>query len=363
MCYTINKQICYIILVLNLKDIFQKILVHFKLLLKGSTKMHKTMLSVEDLIFHMQNKGISFSIMSQEDAKTYLHKNNNYFKLTSYRKNYPKFTTGVHVGKYENLEFAYLVELARIDVQLRQVILGLCLDIEHFLKVELIRVIEQNPDEDGYSIVLDYLFDKGNGTIADRSKNAAYRSRSISNKLEHNKNNPYCGGLISKYHEEMPIWALVEIISFGDLLRFIEYVSNKLDWPLPVEIKSLDRVRQIRNAAAHNNCIINDLSSVFEPSGKAKCNEPIFITQFVRNSGVNKPSMQKKLSNRRFSQIVHLLHVYDIVVTSENSRQSRLTELKSLVNNRMIENGNFFKTNQLIKSTYDVFNKLVNSLN
>lgn len=321
------------------------------------------MLSVEDLITHMQDKGIAFEITSVADAKVYLHNNNNYFKLTSYRKNYSKFTTGARHGNYENLDFAYLVELARIDVQLRQVLLGMCLDIEHFLKVELIRVIEQNQNEDGYSIVLDFLLDFGNTDIAERVKNTAKRSRAISSIFEHNQSNPYCGGLISKYHDEMPVWALVEIISFGDLLAFVEYVSNKLSWKLPVDMKSLDRVRQIRNAAAHNNCIINDLSTVLEISGKPKCNEPLFMTRYVRSSGVGKVSMQKKLSNRRFSQIAHLLYVYDIIVTSANSRQSRLDELKNLVNIRMLQNKEFYITNDLIKSSYYVFSKIVNNIN
>lgn len=324
--------------------------------------MPKPMLSVDDLITHMQSKGIAFTIMSVDEAKLYLHKNNNYFKLTSYRKNYLKYTTGANIGKYEKLEFVYLVELARIDVQLRQVILGLCLDIEHFLKVELIKAIENAPAEDGYSIVLDYLFDASNPKIESRTENASVRSRALYSKLHNNKKNPYCGGLISKYHDEMPVWAFVEIISFGDLLRFVEYVTKKIGWMLPVDIQALDRVRQIRNAAAHNNCIINDLSAVYD-NGKPDCNEPVHITRFVRQSGVSKPAMQKKLSNRRLSQIIHLLYAYDMVVKSSNSRQARLSELKTLFNTRMIQHEDYFLTNKLVSSTFDMLAKVVNSIN
>ena len=325
--------------------------------------MNKPMIGVDDLILHMKSKGIAFTEMSEEDAKAYLHKNNNYFKLTSYRKNYTKCMQGSRTGQYEKLDFAYLVELARIDVQLRQTILGMCLDIEHFLKVQLIRAIEQDPNEDGYSIVLDYVFDSGNTTFVERAHNASPRAHAISSKLEKNKNNPYCGGLITKYNGEMPIWVFIEIISFGDLLRFVEYVSNKTNWTLPVDIKTLDRVRQIRNAAAHNNCIINDLTPNYETGTKIpECNEPVYITQFVRSAGVAKPTMQKKLSNRRFSQIIHLLYAFDVIVTSSNSRQLRFTELKNLVNTRMLANKNYFMTNQLLDSTYRVLSSVVNSL-
>ena len=324
--------------------------------------MRKPMLSVEDLVAHMKDKGISFDTISEEDAKKYLHKNNNYFKLTSYRKNYPKYTTGEHTGKYEHLDFAYLVELARIDVRLRQAILNLCLDIEHFLKVELIRAIEQDPNEDGYSIVVNYVFDSENAVFDSRASNVAQRTKAISGKLTSNKKNPYCGGLISKYNDEMPVWAFIEIISFGDLLRFVEYVSNKIGWTIPVDIKTLDRVRQLRNAAAHNNCIINDLNPVYDERGAINCVEPVHITKFMRSAGVKKHTMQKKLSNTRFSQIVHLLYAYDIIVTSTNSRQQRLAELKDLVQNRMTENKEFFSSNALLTSTYNVFSTLVLSL-
>ena len=324
--------------------------------------MKKEMLSVDELIAYMLDKGIKFKHMSQRDAKEYLHKNNNYFKLTSYRKNYIKYTTGPNIGQYEQLDFAYLVELARIDVLLRQVILAMCLDIEHFLKVQLIRAIEQDPDEDGYSIVLDYIFDNDNKALIERAKNTSPRVHAIV-KLDQNKNNPYCGGLISKYNDEMPVWAFVEIISFGDLLRFIEYVSQKIGWNLPVDIKTLDRVRQIRNAAAHNNCIINDLTPTFKIGTKnPDCHEPVYITQFVRNAKVNKHTMQKKLSNRRFSQIIHLFYAYNIIVTSENSRKQRFNDLKDLVNNRMPENDNFFTSNPLLISTYNVLSSIVNNL-
>ena len=80
------------------------------------TRMRKPMLSVTGLIEHMQSKNITFNIMTVDWAKEYLEKNNNYFKLTSYRKNYSKFTSGKCEGQYENLDFAFLIELARIDV-------------------------------------------------------------------------------------------------------------------------------------------------------------------------------------------------------------------------------------------------------
>lgn len=327
--------------------------------------MNKPMLGVDALVAHMQNKGIAFDKMTEEDAKAYLHENNNYFKLTSYRKNYIKGKQGAKQDKYEHLDFAYLVELARIDVLLRQTILAMCLDIEHFLKVQLMRAIEQAPNEDGYKIVSNYVFGTDGQGFSERAHNSRDRSRDISNKIDRNKNNPYCGGLISKYNEEMPVWAFIEIISFGDLIRFVKYVADEIGWTIPVDIETLDRVRQIRNAAAHNNCIINDLKPIYEDDRKKKlkCKEPVYITKFMHSAGIAVGTRQKKLSNRRFSQMVHLLYAFDKIVTSSNSRTARLNELKHLVNNRMIQNKDYFKDNQLLTSTYDVLKRVVDNLN
>ena len=102
-------------------------------------------------------KGITFSIMSETEAAEYLSKRNNYMRTASYRKNYAKHETGAQVGKYINLDFAYLAELSNIDFYLREHLLKMCIDIEHALKVALLAEIEQNPQEDGYKIVCDFL--------------------------------------------------------------------------------------------------------------------------------------------------------------------------------------------------------------
>lgn len=123
--------------------------------------------------------------------KKYLSKNNNYFKLSSFRKNYDKYTDGVNKGKYINLDFAYLIELARIDVEVRHILLKMCLDIEHFIKVSLITAVEANLGgpygEDGYKIVTDFILDAGTNSFKDRSNNMAKRVPAISRKITQNQ--------------------------------------------------------------------------------------------------------------------------------------------------------------------------------
>lgn len=318
------------------------------------------MLTSDQLVEHMKNKGILFTIITEEKAKKHLSHHNNFFKLTLYRKNYAKITTGKNAGKYIRLEFAYLIELARIDTEIRHLLLDMTLDIEHFLKVMLLTKVEDQLEygEDGYKIISDYLFDVDNQHIGERTGNTSKRSSNFHHKILRNKKNPYCNGLITKYANDMPIWAYVELISFGDLLDLIAYYAEKIKWELPVDINSLDRVRQIRNACAHGNAIINDL---FSTSTKESSNAPEFITQFLTTAGIGSESRKKKLGNPRINQIVHLLYIYHRVVVSEHTRGLRIEELKRLINVRIPEHADYFKSNNLLTSTYEFFKKIASN--
>ena len=43
--------------------------------------MRKPMLTAEQLIKHLKDKGVLFTVISEEDAKSHLQQHNNYFKL------------------------------------------------------------------------------------------------------------------------------------------------------------------------------------------------------------------------------------------------------------------------------------------
>lgn len=71
----------------------------------------KLKLTVEEQIQDMSDSNIQFELYSVEDAKKFLKYNNYYFKLKSYARNY-----NINPKKYYNLDFAYLVELSKLDM-------------------------------------------------------------------------------------------------------------------------------------------------------------------------------------------------------------------------------------------------------
>ena len=302
-----------------------------------------------------KEKGISFKYASESDAENYLSNINNYLRTASYRKNYQKHTKGIHKGKYIGLDFSYLQELSTLDMHFRFIVSKMCLDIEHDLKVKMLKDIESDSSTDGYDIVKDFLT----------------QNSYIIGKLEANSASPFTSDLIHKYftvkrafnqskqknenkivaYDDCPAWVLLEMLTFGDFIKFYEfYYSTRTFLKLSTPVINL--VKSLRNGAAHNNCILADLAH-----GTSRA--PREISQAISNiTSIKSNQRQKKLSCRPMLEFTCLLYVYKIVV-SEKVKYHRIKELKDLFFKRMPEKKNFFKNNELIKSNYEFACKII----
>src|SRR5699024_6372912 len=181
--------------------------------------MEKRMMSTNELINHMKSKGITFNFISENEASKTLNKVNYYFKVTSYRSNFPKNES----NKYENLDFAYLVDLASIDMQLREYLFDLSIDIEHGIKVLLLNLISNDVNEDGYSIVEDFKINYPN---------------QYQRTLKYLEKNKYLHDMYKKHHNNISIWVFLEVMTFGTLSIFVDFYLKR---------KNTRSVRQIHN--------------------------------------------------------------------------------------------------------------------
>ena len=75
-----------------------------------------------------------------------------------------------------------------------------------------------------------------------------------------NRRSIYCRNIIEKYGGNYPVWAFIEIVSFGELVGFYHYCANRFsDKEMKDDYYRLLTCKKIRNGAAHSNCILNDL--------------------------------------------------------------------------------------------------------
>lgn len=223
----------------------------------------KNKLTIDEQIEDLKEKGVVFNIMNEEDAKKFLRYNNYYFKLKSYASNYP---INPKNDKYVNLEFAYLVELSKIDMYLRKIILDMTLDIEHVLKTRILYDISCNEREDGYNIVEKYFFAYPNTKLEIIQKANSYN---------------FTSDLADKHvdDEEYAVWSSVELLSFG---KFVELCTLYYqEYNSPNYSDYLQSVKFLRNAAAHSNCL---LSSIMKPKGEKKFRKTIQLTNALANA-------------------------------------------------------------------------------
>lgn len=177
----------------------------------------KPWLTASEQIDHLKSRGVHFSLMSEDDARAYLEKNSNYFRLRAYRLGFPKVEEGNRKGEYANLDFKMLVDLSIVDMLLRYEMLPLTLDVEHFAKVKLLKRIETE-GEDGYAVVSDFI------SSYDGTKPDGTPCNSLKDEILRCKNSPYTGGLIARYADfDFPAWAFIEVVSFGSFLYFSSF--------------------------------------------------------------------------------------------------------------------------------------------
>lgn len=322
--------------------------------MKAEKNELKPMLHINEMVDHLKLKNIKFERISEKDAENYLKNNNNYYNLTSYKNNFEKyFVDGIFIDKYIDLDFSYLKDLSIIDHRLRLILFKMIIDIEHYLKIKILNTIESIDEEDGYRIVNQYL------------KQDFYNvkfPKKVHNSIFKKVGSEYYQKIFSKYDldkdkklENIPIWEFLEIITFGELVNFYDFYTN--EYKLKDENKDVYILRDIvklRNAVAHNNCILSELymkKNKYPPSYK--------IIQFLNNCDIGKDTRSKKLSNSRIRQITYTLYMFNEIVTSDGIKNNVKKDINELFFNRIIKHKEYYNNNELLKSIYCYFQKII----
>ena len=282
----------------------------------GASERHpKPMLTFEQQIAHMKSKGITFDLVSEEEAAVHLREKCQFFRVYAYRKIFEKRIGGDRDGQYVGLDFGHLRVLSNLDRKLRDALLPMALDLEHFAKVRLLAAAEDH-GEDGYAVMRDYM-----ASITDRQR--AYLER----ELDRRENDPYAGDVVRKYRCDMPLWAFCEVVSFGAFLGILRFCADRWgDRELSDLHYHLKWVKSIRNASAHGSCVVNDFSE--RPSRRWRA--PDAVTRALASCGVPKRLRAKRPGSPRMAQMCTLLYLYDRIVPEGAVRADRARLLADL---------------------------------
>jgi len=314
----------------------------------------RPMMKISEMVPYLKTKNIKFELISEDKAEKYLRDNNNYYNVTSYKNNFEKYMIdGVFINKYIDLDFAYLKDLAIIDHRVRLLYFKMIIDIEHYLKIRILNLIENIEDEDGYRIVNLYL---------EKDFNDERFPRKVHNSIFKKVGSEYYQKIFSKYDidknkklENIPVWKFLEIITFGELVNFYEFFSK--EYQLKKEIKNIFILREIvklRNAVAHNSCVLCDLDkkdNKYAPDFK--------IVNYLNSCGIGKETRDNKLSNSRIKQMTYTFYMFNEIVTSEGVKRNVITDLNELFYERIILHKEYYNNNELLKSIYAYFDKII----
>jgi len=311
--------------------------------------MKKEKLTIQGQYDDMVRKGIKFEKIREAEAKKFLKKNNYYFKLKAYARNYSMYQDKERKGRYIDLEFADLVELSTLDMRFRKLIISLSLDIEHFLKVQLLADLGENEEEDGHNIVGKFF--ELNPQVASEIEEKAKRRSA-------------CSDLIKTHTDKDGIyaaWELVEVLSFGRFINFYElYYST---YKSKNEFSgSLWSVKFLRNAAAHNNCLLNSLKLPYTVNiSKSKK----IMSQIAKINDIAESDRKKYMGNPVIHDFITLLYVFLRVSEGSGVKKTGMDAINNLFNERMLYNKDFFlgseerKGNATIVNSYKFVKRVI----
>ena len=329
--------------------------------------------------------------MGERDAERFLRESNFFFKVKAFSKCFSRYTNpdSERFGSYINLDFAYLAELTRLDHHLRETILSLTLNIEHYMKVEINRMI-MDAGDDPYELIGSFFDSERERKVRvlekrvdrDSSRSKAPLARDLSGDLAapdvrtvisafasllhlasdslggidpgHTERSlvglggsSYTRGLVEKYGDpkRMAVWSYLELASFGGIIPLYKYCIFERCTAKDAEaVKGLlFPTKALRNAAAHNGNMLSTLES--------KLKKPVGS---ISKMAIKKLGIGRELvSLTKRAPIVHdftaLALCYMYLVRSNGARMDAAEKLLAL-RGRFMAHENYFSRQSELKN-------------
>lgn len=327
-----------------------------------------SLFSIDQQIEYLKNdKGISFFEMSEMEAKKKLKEISYYYKVTCFKRNFRKNK----YGKYRNLDFATLYDLSVIDARLRQLVLKLSLDLEHEFKTDLLSFISEDSRENGFIIVTDFdRFERQKFyNIPSNSNRTYHHVQYLIMGNHHYDVHSYDRELVGTYlvpgrnknhsTRPLPIYALMERMSYGKLNNFIDFYfsSGRHKSSYFANAQSLFiMTKRLRDAAAHNRPILQNVVSTSGRIGVVNILSTE-VTNYLSSMNLLYPHNKFLLKNVRLHDLFCLLMLHTEYVKNPIVKEYRRRELKRLLT-RIETNKHLYSNHSKLKEIFNFFKEV-----
>ena len=349
----------------------------------AATTKERPLIDAAQQVRHLKERGVRFELTDEREAERFLRESNFFFKVKAFAKCFSRYTnpSSEHFGSYIGLDFAYLAELTKLDHHLRETVLSLTLDIEHYMKVELNRMI-MDAANDPYELMASFfnsererkyrVLEKRVNLDSVRSKAptimglsgdlAAQDAGTVISALasilhlasdsldgidpDHTERSlaglggsSYTRGLVEKYGDpgHMAVWSYLELASFGGVISLYKYyVFERQAMRDEEAVKGLlFPTKALRNAAAHNGNMLSTLGS--------KLRKPVGS---ISRMAVEELGIDRELASlTKRAPIVHdftaLALCFMHLVEGESAREDAAGRLRALCG-RFAVHGDYF---------------------
>ena len=263
----------------------------------------KPMLTSEEQVGLLKAKGVAFERCDEEKAIDALTRQGTFMHLASCRRLFQKHEEGPKKGQYVRLDFDDLLAMDKLDAEIRRCFLMASQDVERLAKTAIISRISEDQAEDGYGIVADFMESQG-------GRYRGYIERDLRARMTAEvEGDLYSGRIIGHYREAMPVWAFLEVVTFGTLLAFYLFCSERWgEADMREEHYVLKGVKAVRNCCSHGSCIVNGMDATYESDYSLST----LVYDWLGEVGVpNSKTRRSKLKNRRVQQLLETLVMFD----------------------------------------------------
>ena len=225
------------------------------------------------------------------------------------------------------------------------------MDIEHYLKAALLRDFNRS-NEDGYGIVKDFIV-----------RNPEHYEREFSQK----RFGKACSNMVQKYDGQFSLWNIIEVLNFGDfqeLYKFFYMRNGTSLYPTNKKLQSgpfsylINPVRILRNAAAHNNCLLNSLKTPYIAPDEFNRNPE--VSAFLGSHGIKNRTLNTNMNKPLVHDFCVMLFLYHSVAPA-SAQKHMFSELRCLFCDRFTRYKEYYQNkNTTLLSAYEFVVKVIN---